>query len=336
MKAVVLAEVGGPEKLKVTEIETPSPASGAVRVKLHAAALNRRDYWMTMGLYPSTSLPVVPGSDGAGVVDAAGPGVDRELMGREVVIYPARNWGGNPACFGPDFRILGMPDQGTFAEYICVPAADIYPKPAHLNWEQAAAVPLAGLTAWRAVVTQAEVRSGHKALVTGAGSGVSTFAILWAVHHGAEVWVSSGSAQKIEKAKSLGAAGGGIYTETDCYPRLAKLSGGFDFVIDSAGGDAFNELLDTLKPAGRFVFFGATKGAPSKAPDLRRLFFRHIRIQGTTMGTSAEFGAMLDFLSKKKIHPVIDRVLPLERAVEAHKLLESFSQTGKLVLRIAS
>lgn len=334
MKAVVLAETGGPEKLKVEEVPTPSPGAGMVRVKLRAAALNRRDYWMTVGLYPNMNLPVIPGSDGAGIVDAVGPGADGGLIGSEVVIYPAKNWGDNPATFGPDFRILGMPDQGTFAEYICVPVADIYPKPAHLNWEEAAAVPLAGLTAWRAVVTQAEARPGQTALITGAGSGVSTFAIQWAVQHGAEVWVSSGSPEKIERAKSLGAKGGANYNDADCYAQLVKLTGGFDFAIDSAGGDAFNDILDALKPGGRYVFFGATRGVPSKATDLRRLFFRHIRIQGTTMGTPAEFRAMLDFVSKKRIRPVIDRVLPLEKAVEAHKLLESFSQTGKVVLRI--
>lgn len=334
MKAVVLAETGGPEKLKVQEVPTPSPEAGMVRVKLRAAALNRRDYWMTVGLYPNINLPVVPGSDGAGIVESVGTGADVGLIGSEVVIYPAKNWGDNPATFGPDFRILGMPDQGTFAEYICVPATDIYPKPVHLSWEEAAAVPLAGLTAWRAVVTQAEVHPGQTALITGAGSGVSTFAIQWAVQHGAEVWVSSASPDKIEKAKSFGAKGGGNYRDADCYVQLTKLSGGFDFVIDSAGGDAFNDILDALKPGGRFVFFGATRGMPSKGTDLRRLFFRHIRIQGTTMGTPAEFRAMLDFISKKRIRPVVDRVLPLDKVVEAHKLLESFSQTGKVVLRI--
>ena len=334
MKAVVLAEAGGPEKLKVQEVPTPSPSEGMVRVKLHAAALNRRDYWMTLGLYPNLTLPAVPGSDGAGTVDSVGPSADPGLIGSEVVIYPAKNWGDNPIAFGPNFRILGMPDQGTFAEYICVQATDIYPKPAHLDWEDAAAVPLAGLTAWRAVVTQAEVRPGQTALITGAGSGVSTFAIQFAAQRGAEVWVSSGSPEKIEKAKTLGAKGGANYRDSDCYARLAKESGGFDFVIDSAVGDAFNDILDALKPGGRFVFFGATKGVPSKGTDLRRLFFRHIRIQGTTMGTPAEFRAMLDFVSKKRIRPVVDRVLPLGNVVDAHKLLETFSQTGKVVLRI--
>lgn len=335
MKAVLLTETGGPDKLTIGEVPTPSPGPGEVRVKLKAAALNRRDFWITIGLYPNMKLPCTAGSDGAGVIDEVGPGADAKLKGREVVIYPAKNWGDNPRTFGPDFRILGMPDQGTFAEYICVPAGDVYDKPAHLSFEEAAAVPLAGLTAWRAVVTQAEVRPGDKALITGAGSGVSTFAIQWAAQHGAEVWVSSGGAEKIEKAKSLGAKGGVNYRDADCYKSLAKQTGGFDFCIDSAGGDAVNDILDSLKPGGRFVFFGATVGSPSKAADLRRLFFRHIRIQGTTMGMPSEFRAMLEFLSKKKIKPVVHAVLPMEKAAEAHRLLEKFSQTGKVVLRIA-
>jgi NADPH:quinone reductase-like Zn-dependent oxidoreductase len=280
-------------------------------------------------------LPCTAGSDGAGVVDAVGEGVDAAQKGREVVIYPARNWGDNPRAFGPDFRILGMPDQGTFAEFICVPADHVYDKPAHLSVEEAAAVPLAGLTAWRAVVTQAEVRSGDKALVTGAGSGVSTFAIQWAAQHGAEVWVSSGSPEKIERAQSIGARGGANYRDADCYKSLGRQTGGFDFCIDSAGGDSVIDILEALKPGGRFVFFGATTGPPSKAPDPRRLFFRHIRIQGTTMGTPAEFRAMLGFLSAKKLKPVVHTVLPLEKAAEAHKLLQTFSQTGKVVLKIS-
>jgi NADPH:quinone reductase-like Zn-dependent oxidoreductase len=331
----MLTETGGPDKLVIGEIPTPSPGPGEVRVKLKAAALNRRDFWITIGLYPNMKLPCTAGSDGAGVIDEVGKGVDEKQKGREVVIYPARNWGDNPETFGPDFKILGMPDQGTFAEYICVPAGDVYDKPAHLSFEEAAAVPLAGLTAWRAVVTQAGVKPGHKALVTAAGSGVSTFAIQWAVQHGAEVWVSSGSPEKIEKAKALGSKGGCNYREADCYRKLAQQAGGgFDFCIDSAGGDGVLEILDALKPGGRFVFFGATTGVPSKAPDLRRLFFRHIRIQGTTMGTPAEFRAMLGFLTQKKLKPVVHTVLPLEKAAEAHKLLEKFSQTGKVVLKI--
>ncbi len=333
MKAVVLREKGGPEKLKIEELPTPEPGANEVRVKLKTSALNRRDYWITLGKYPGLTLPATAGSDGAGIVDKAGSGADKSLVGKEVVVYPAREWGDNPVHFGKNFRVLGMPDQGTFAEYICAPASDVYPRPAHLSWEQAAAVPLAGLTAWRAVVTQAEVKQGYKVLVTGAGSGVSTFAILWAVNLGAEVYVTSGSAEKIAKAKAIGAKDGASYKDADCYTKLREMSGGFDAIIDSAGGDAFNDVVDSLAGGGRYVFFGATLGNPSKGLDLRKLFFKHGRIQGTTMGTPAEFSAMLDFVAAKKIVPVVDRVLPMSEAVAAHKLMETFSQTGKIVLR---
>ena len=205
MKALVLNEIGGPEKLAIADVPTPEPAAGEVRVAIKRAALNRRDVWITVGKYPRVELPSIGGSDGAGVVDAVGDGVDAGLIGKEVVIYPARNWGDDPRCGGADFRVLGMPDQGTFAEAICVPASDIAAKPEHLTFEQAAALPLAGLTAWRALVTHGEVQAGHKVLVTGIGGGVATFALLWAKHHGAEVYVTSGSEEKLAAAKALGA-----------------------------------------------------------------------------------------------------------------------------------
>ena len=333
MKAIVLEELGGPENLKVKEVDTPEPGPGEVRVRLQNSALNRRDYWITIGRYPRTDLPCIAGSDGAGTVDAVGAGVDDSIIGNEVVVYPAREWGDSEAVSGPDFRVLGMPDQGTFAEYICCPATDVYARPAHLSWEQAAAVPLAGLTAWRAVVTQAEVKAGHTVLVTGAGSGVSTFAIQWASGLGAEVYVTSGSEEKIEKARAIGAAGGISYREEDYHKTLRKQAGGFNAIIDSAGGDDMNNLLSTLRPAGRFVFFGATLGIPSAGLEIPRLFFNQTRIQGTMMGSNAEFKAMLDFVGERKIEPVVDRVLPMDEAVAAHKLLESFGQTGKVVLQ---
>lgn len=333
MKAVILNRTGGPQHLALQELPAPQPRPGEVRVKLQTSALNRRDYWMTLGLYPRMQLPCVPGSDGAGIVEAVGEGVDQSVLGREVVIYPARAWGEKEACFGPDFRVLGMPDQGTFADFICAPAEDIYPKPVHLDWEQAAAVPLAGLTSWRAAVTQGEVKKGYKVLVTGAGSGVSTFAILWSVALGAEVYVSSGSAEKILKAKSLGAVDGLDYKDGNCYQELKKRSGGFDVIIDSAGGEVLQALLDTLNPAGRYVFFGATLGSPAKGLEMAGLFFRHIRIQGTTMGSPREFAAMLEFLNKNKIKPVVGEVFPMEEIIEAVSLMKDYKQTGKIVLR---
>ena len=333
MKAVVLNETNGPDALKIEEVDTPTPEVGEVRVKLKTSALNRRDYWMTIGKYPGLSLPCIAGSDGAGVIDAVGADVDEVLLNNEVVVYPARAWGDDQRCHGSDFRVLGMPDQGTFAEYICVPATDVTEKPAHLNWEQAAAIPLAGLTAWRAVSTHAEVKSGQKVLVTGAGSGVSCFAIQWCVKLGAEVYVTTGSEEKLNKAKELGVVDGMSYRDDDFAKQLRKSAGGFDVIIDSAGGGSLNSILDTLNPAGRYVFFGATMGNSPEGLEMAKLFFRQIRIQGTMMGSPEEFSAMLAFVNEHKIEPVIDQVLAMDEAVAAHKLMENFSQMGKIVLR---
>ncbi len=333
MKAVVLPQLGGPEQLQLQDVATPLPAAGQVRVKLHAAALNRRDVWITLGLYPAIRLPCILGSDGAGTIDQVGAQVEPGLVGREVVIYPAYDWGDEPRFPSPTFRVLGMPDQGTFAPYICVPAGHAFPKPTHLNWEQAAAAPLAGLTSWRAVVTQAAVRTGDSVLVTGIGGGVATFALHWAVALGATVWVTSGSPAKLERAQALGAAGGVNYQDSDWSKQLAALAGGFDVIIDGTGGPAFKHYLSLLKPAGRLVIYGATAGNPPEGLDMARLFFRQAQIRGSTMGSPAEFAAMLQLLQERRIVPVVDRIFPLAEAAAAHRRLQAAEQMGKVVLR---
>ncbi len=334
MKALVLNELGGPEKLAVQDVPMPEPAAGEVRVRLERAALNRRDVWITVGKYPRIKLPSIGGSDGAGVVDAVGAGVDAKHLGAEVVIYPARDWGDDPRCGGADFRVLGMPDQGTFAEAICVPAGDVVAKPAHLSWDQAAALPLAGLTSWRALVTHGEVRAGHKVLVTGIGGGVAGFALLWARHHGAEVYVTSSSEEKLAVAKRLGAVGGVNYRDDDWDKAIREMSGGIDIVIDSAGGPVVNKAMNTLANGGRFIFFGATLGDPEKGLEMAKMFFRQARIQGTTMGMPGEFAAMLDFVREHRIEPVIDKVFPLADGAAAHERMWASEQTGKIVLAI--
>jgi len=335
MKALVLNELGGPENLAIAEVPQPQPAAGEVRVAISHAALNRRDVWITVGKYPRVELPSIGGSDGAGVVDAVGTGVDANLVGQEVVIYPARDWGDDPRCGGANFRVLGMPDQGTFAESICVPATDIAAKPDHLTFEQAAALPLAGLTSWRALVTHGEVKAGQKVLVTGIGGGVAAFALLWARHHGAEVYVTSGSEEKLEAAKSLGARDGVSYHDTGWDKAIAKMSGGIDIVIDSAGGPVVNKAMNTLNAGGRFVFFGATLGNPEAGLEMAKMFFKQARIQGTTMGMPAEFHAMLDFVRTHRIEPVVDQVFPFAEAVAAHQRLWASEQMGKIVLAIS-
>ncbi|MEM7468669.1 MAG: zinc-binding dehydrogenase [Pseudomonadota bacterium] len=335
MKALVLNEIGDPENLKIEDVATPEPGPGQVRVAIKAAALNRRDVWITVGMYPKIGLPSIGGSDGAGVIDAVGEGVDKNQIGREVVIYPARDWGDDWRCGGPNFRVLGMPDQGTFAEYICAPASDVYDKPEHLDWAQSAAIPLAGLTSWRALVTHGEVHAGQKVLVTGIGGGVATFALLWAKNHGADVWVTSGSQEKLTAAASLGIAGSANYKDENWSRELRKASGGFDIIIDSAGGEGLNQTLDALSVGGRYIFFGATLGSPAMGIEMPKLFFKQVRIQGTTMGTPDEFRAMMDFVREKKLAPVVDQIMPFSAGVAAHQRMYASEQMGNIVLNIA-
>ena len=332
MKALVLREIGGPDNLSIETIETPTPGKGQVRVKLEAAALNRRDVWITLGQYPKITFPCVAGSDGAGIVDAVGENVSDALIGNEVVIYPALDWGEDPLCGGKEFRVLGMPDQGTFAEYICVPAESISAKPKHLSWAEAAAIPLAGLTAWRAVVTHGEVKAGQKVLVTGIGGGAAGFALRWALAKGAEVVCTSSSQDKIEAACRLGARDGYDYTDVNWVKQLKAEVGSVDLVIDSAGGDGMPKVLDSLKNGGRYVFFGATRGNCSSGLNMAKLFFKQIRIQGTTMGMPGEFKEMMDFVSENKIRPVIDSVYTFTDGITAYQRMLDSEQMGKLVI----
>lgn len=332
MRAVVLREIGKPSNVRIEEVPLPEPGPGEVRVRLEASALNRRDVWITVGAYPRIKLPSISGSDGAGVVEALGDGVDPALLGCEVLIYPARDWGPDPRCGGPGFRVLGMPDQGTFAEAICVPASDVVAKPPHMSWVQAAALPLAGLTAWRAVVTHGEVQPGQKVLVTGIGGGAAGFALLWARYHGAEVFVTSGSDEKLAAAQRLGAQGGVNYRTAGWEKALRESAGGFDLVIDSAGGPVVNAALNTLNNGGRFVFFGATLGNPTEGLEMAKLFFRQIRIQGTTMGRPEEFAAMVAFVNQHRIAPIVDQTFRFEDAATAYQRMHDAEQMGKLVL----
>ena len=336
MKAVILEQTGGPEALRVVVREDPQPGPGQVRVRMHAVALNRRDVWITLGKYPGIRLPCILGADGAGVIDQLGPDVAADRLGQEVVIYPAYDWGDNPRFPSATFRVLGMPDPGTFAEYLCVPASHALPKPAHLSGEQAAAVPLAGLTAWRALMTQGSATAGETVLITGIGGGVATWALKWAVALGARVFVTSGSEDKLEQAMGLGAAGGVNYRDEDWPKQLNALSGGIDVVVDGVGGTGFAGCFSVLRPGGRLVVYGATAGNPPTGLEMAKLFFRQVWVVGSTMGSPQEFAAMLDFVCTHRIEPVVDQVLTLEDAIAAHQRMLAADQMGKIVLRVAS
>jgi zinc-binding alcohol dehydrogenase/oxidoreductase len=277
---------------------------------------------------------VVLGSDGAGVVTEVGEGVDHGWIGREVIINAAMNWGNDQKAQSKAFEIIGMPSNGTFAEYITVKADRLHDKPSHLSLEEAAALPLGGLTAYRSVFYHGKIQKGDKVLVTGFGGGVAQFAAQFAVKAGAEVYVSSGSDEKLSAAKELGVVKGFNYTGEGWAGAAMEATGGFDLVVDSAVGDTWGALLKVMRPGGRLVFYGATLGNPSTM-DMRRVFWNQLTIQGSTMGSDEDFREMVDFVEHNRLVPVVDKVFPLEDALEAFERMKAARQTGKIVLRIS-
>lgn len=332
MKAAVLEGVEKP--LVIREVADPVPAPGWAAVRLRAAALNHRDLWIQQGRYPGLKFPIILGSDGAGVVAAVGRDADRDWVGRPVIINPSLDWGDNPRVQGPGFRILGLPDDGTLAEAVAVPVANLAPQPVHLSTDQAAALPLGGLTAWRALFARGGLRAGETVLITGIGGGVALFALQFALAAGAAVYVTSGSAAKLARARQMGAAGGANYRDADWPAQLRQQAEGFDLVVDSALGGGLAPLLELTRPGGRIVFYGATTGNPPGL-DARRVFFRQISLLGTTMGSPADFAAMVRLVEGRRIVPTIDAVLPLTQAEPALRRMESAAQFGKIVLTMA-
>jgi NADPH:quinone reductase-like Zn-dependent oxidoreductase len=333
MKAIVLRELGAAENLKLEEAPDPQPGAGEAVVRLKAAALNHRDVFIWQGLYPNIKLPAILGSDGSGVVAAVGEGVDRSLIGREVVIEPGLDWGPSDEAQSKNYRILGMPEDGTYAEAIKIPAENLHPKPGRLTFEEAAALPLAGLTAYRAVVTRAKVKAGDAVLVTGIGGGVSMFAAQIAKLLGARVFVTSGSDDKLARARELGVEGGANYKNPDWGKMITEMTGGGpNVVIDSAGGESLETAVKIIKPAGRIAFYGATTGLAKI--DLRRCFFKQLTLMGSTMGSPREFAEFLKLYDGAELRPLVDRVFPLAEAAAAHRRMNEGEQFGKVVLKI--
>lgn len=322
MRAVRLHEVGGPQNLRVDDVELPVPAVAETFVRVRAAAFNRRDVFITQGLYPGIALPRTLGSDGAGVHE------DTEA---EVVIDPMLGWGADPHLWAEGASILGMPHDGTFAQYVSVPRANVYPKPQHLSMEEAAALPLAGLTAYRALFTRGEVRAGETVLIPGIGGGVQTFVLLFAKAAGARIIVTSGSDKKLERARSLGADVTINYRENPEWPKALK-RGEVDLVVDSSGGDTLNKALSLVRPGGRVVLYGGTR--PESTVRIFPIFWNHLDIRGTSMGSPLDFRAMLDLVNEHEIRPAIDRVYPMDEVVDAAERLARSDQFGKVVLTI--
>ena len=316
------------------EVPTPQPDPGEVLVCLRAAALNHRDLWIQKGQYAGLKFPSILGADGSGEITALGAGVTGPAVGDAVIIYPGVEWGNNPRAQGRSFRVRGMPDPGTFAEYITVPAAYVRPRPTHLSWTQAAALPLAGLTAYRAAFGRAQVQAGERVLVTGVGGGVALVAAQLCAAAGAEVWVTSGDDTKLARvlALPLGLRGGINYKAENWGRTLTGQAGGsFDVIIDSAAGSAFEALLDVAAPGGRIVFYGGTLGPIPQLPPAK-VFWKQLSILGSTMGSEADFDAMLTLVNQHQLVPVVDREFPFAEGEAALRYLATGEQLGKVAL----
>lgn len=321
MQALIFKGVNQP--LSFETVVQPDAGPNQVLVDLRSAALNHRDNWMLKGQYPGLRPDIILGSDGAGIV-----------QGREVLINPAIGWGDNPRFPSLSFHILGMPGHGTFAEKIAVDADRLVDKPAHLSFAEAAALPLAGLTAYRTLFTRCRLQPSERVLISGIGGGVALLACQFAIAVGAEVYVTSSSTAKIESAVKLGAKGGVDYRQTGWSGEFGKETGGFDVIVDGAGGPGFAELVRVTKPGARIGVYGGTCG-PWQNVSPQTIFFRQVDILGSTMGSDQDFTDMITFVTEHQIVPIIDSQFDLADGNLAIKRMDQGLQFGKIVLAIA-
>ncbi|QSE95647.1 zinc-binding dehydrogenase [Rhodococcus pseudokoreensis] len=323
MEAVVLHEFGEPEVLKLEAVPDPVANPGWVTVRLKAAALNWHDVLVRQGKY-SSPLPHILGADGAGI---------RTDTGEEVLVLPSLWWGDRDAAPSEQWEILGDHQRGTYAEFVRVPQECVAPKPRGLSWEQAAALPLVGLTTYRALFTRGRLRADENLLVLGAGGGVAAMAVMLASAIGANVTVTSSTTAKITQAKELGAANGVLYTDPDWPDAARQLTPdgqGFDIVLDSVGN--WTQSISALRPGGRLVVLGASQSELAIL-DVRPFYFGQYQLIGTTMGSPNDFAGLINLLDAESIPPVpVGAVFPLAEAAAAHKHLEQGSGFGKIVL----
>ncbi len=340
MNAVLFRRHGGPEVLEYTGVPDPSAGPGEVLVRVKACAINHLDRWLREGLpaYRLT-LPHIPGSDVAGVVERLGEGVAQLREGDRVVLAPALRCGRCEACrrdadtFCPSFGIRGAACPGGYAELAVAKAEDALPIPADLAFEEAAAFPLAFLTAWHMLVGRARLQPGESVLVHAAGSGVGHAAVQIAKHLGATVFATVGSEAKAAKAKRLGADAVINYERERFEDRLKELTGGrgVQVVVEHVGPQTWEGSLKSLAKGGRLVTCGATTG-PTAPLDLRYVFSRQLSLLGSMMGTRAELLEVLKLVSARRLRPVIDTAFPLREARQAHERLLRRDVFGKLLL----
>ena len=340
MKAVIFEQHGGPEVLKFTEAADPQISANEVLVEVRACALNHLDVWVRGGL-PGIKIPLphILGNDVAGVAREVGELVTWVKPGDEVMLQPGVSCGRCPECLAgrdnmcDEYDIIGYRRDGGYGELLAVPGVNIIPKPKNLSWPEAAALPLVTLTAWHMLVTQARVKPGEDVLVHAAGSGVGSMGIQIAKLRGAHVIATASSEEKLAKARELGADETINYAHDDWPKEVRGLTGGrgVDVVFEHTGVATWSGSLVSLRKGGRLVTCGATSGFDART-DLRQVFYRHLTILGSMMGSKAELLAAMKFIERGQIRAVIDRMLPLVDARRAHELMEDRAQFGKLVL----
>jgi zinc-binding alcohol dehydrogenase/oxidoreductase len=334
MKALRLTRAIVPDDLSLSDIDAPVPTPGEVLVALRAAAINHRDLHLFNW---EPDAPFTLGSDGAGVVVQAGPEAGNWPPGSEVVINPSLNWGPREDSYGPHWSILGWPRDGTLAEAIAIPAENVFPKPAHLTFEQAAALPLAGVTAYRALVPRARLEPDERVLIHGIGGGVALLAMQFALALGANVMVTSTSDDKLARAAAMGADFGVNSGQGDWVAAAREWSGGpgVDVVVESIGGDTLARSLKTLRHGGRLVTFGTTSDAYANIK-VNIVYWHQLSILGATMGSPADFAGMLALVNAHQIVPVVDSVWPLSEGCSAFERLARGEQFGKVVVRCSA
>ena len=340
MKAVLIRRHGGPEVLEIADLPMPKADAAQVIVRMKACGMNHLDTWIRRGLPGVTfPLPMVLGSDGAGVIESVGAAVSGLRAGDRVFVAPGFSCGRCAECTSgweplcKDYGMFGEHRDGTQAEYMALPAANVLPLPDGLSFEEGAAFPLVFMTAWHMLVARAQVRVGEEVLVHAGGSGVGTAAIQIARLHGARVFATVGSEDKATKVKALGAEVVINYRTHDFLEEIRRVTGkrGVDVVIESIGQDTWEKSLKALARGGRMVTCGATSGYRAST-DLRYVFTKGLSILGSTMGSRAELIRLARLMGQRILKPVIDRVLPFERVAEGHRAMDERALFGKIIL----
>ncbi|UCG52565.1 MAG: zinc-binding dehydrogenase [Candidatus Latescibacterota bacterium] len=343
MKAVYFEEHGGPEVLETGDFDDPIIGPGEILIDVKAASLNHLDIFVRRGL-PGIRLPLphITGSDAAGVVGGVGDGAAGIAVGDRVLVNPTLSCGRCEFCIRGDaslcrsFKIVGEQTQGTCCEKIVVPHDNVIPIPNSLSFEDAAAVPLVFLTAWRMLITRAHLRPSEDVLILGAAAGVGTACIQIAKVTGARVLAAASSDEKLELCRSLGADVLINYAKEDLVKKVRNETGkrGVDVCVDYIGKDTWTKSLQSVAKGGRLVTCGATTGYDPKT-DLRHIFFRQLEVIGSTMGSKNELLAPLSLILDGKMRPVVGKVFHFEQTEEAHRLMESRKLSGKIVIRVA-